>query len=102
MGLITKKFFEVDAIYKVKNNIEDTLKRSDTFIPGEEVTYYGYTIDKDQRNYIYGFQDSKGHSRSVIEDPDSPPFPSSSYRDYFEKIGVSPIPVGIGRSGWVQ
>ncbi|MBK9039101.1 MAG: hypothetical protein IPL83_08065 [Bdellovibrionales bacterium] len=64
MGLIMKKFFEVDAIYKVKKNIEDTLKRSDTFIPGEEVTYCGYTIDKDQGHYIFIFLDSKVTFRS--------------------------------------
>jgi hypothetical protein len=99
MGLIMKKFFEVDSIYKVKKNIKDVLEWSNTFIPGEEVTYYGYTIDKDQGNYIYRFLDSKRQSKSVIENPDGPPFPSSSYQDYFEKIGVSSIPVGIYVSG---
>ena len=92
-------FFEVDSIYKVKKNIEDVLKWSDAFIPGEEVTYYGYTMNKDHVNYIFDFVDSKGHTKSVIENPDRPLISFSSYQDYFEKIGVSSIPVGIYVSG---
>ena len=90
MGLIKKKFFEMDAIYKVKKNIKDTLQWSNTFIPGEEVTYCGYTIDKDHRNYIYKFEDANGCGKRVVENPDEPPFPN--YEDYFAKIGVNPNP----------
>lgn len=90
MGLIMKKFFEVDAIYRVKKNIKDILEWSDTFIPGEEVTYCGYTIDRDQGNYIYIFDDVNGAVKSIIENPDEQPF--STYEDYFAKIGVNPNP----------